>query len=576
LYSGTARLTMVGVELPRLSRRARAALLAAVVLCGCQCGETRAPEPPVSGVVASGARPKAAPPAPLTIASRARLVVAVVFDQLGSDTLLAHYDLLDEAGAIRRASAHGAFFERSEYPYANTQTAPGHATIHTGASPPEHGIDGNSLWNVERAGPEPAVADARYPVFGREAQKASAGPGRLRAETVAQALKRETGGRAKVVSLSIKDRSAILSAGAGADLVLWYDAQRPGFTSSSAWGNSLPEWLLDFQVRHPLRALLIPWLPDNEALYRARLGPDDAAGEGDWAGFGTQFPHGFERVKTPFSVLTCTPQLSEHLVALAARAVEQHGLGQDEVPDLLALSISGTDCAGHVFGPRSWEYVDHLIRADRSLGAWLSKQAAAIPLAWLITSDHGVAQLAESHTGAAGRVVTGALQRGVEAALAAEFGPGPFIAGVLPPFVHLAPGIRTRGDVGAVRERAISALRSHPGIAEAWLISEVRTWQHAADPLRRAAAAGVAADNPADVMFITRRHYSLDIGEPSGSGTNHGSPYEYDRQVPVLVAGPGVPAWRQSEPVSQLRVAATLAQLLGIPRPGQARGEPLF
>lgn len=508
--------------------------------------------------------------------ARARLVVALVFDQLGSDTLLAHHDLLDEGGAIRRASAHGAYFERSEYPYANTQTAPGHASIHTGAPPSVSGIDGNSTWNAQRSRPEASISDPQHLIFGREAEGASAGPGRLRAETVAQALKRETAGRAKVVSLSLKDRSAILSAGAGADLVLWYDAKQVGFTSSSAWGKSLPAWLLDFQTSRPMTSLVVPWLASNEALYRARLGPDDAAGEGDFAGLGTHFPHGFERVKDPLSVLSCTPQLSEYLVALAARAVDEHGLGQDEVPDLLALSISGTDCAGHIFGPRSWEYVDHLYRADRAVGAWLAKLSAAMPVAWLVTSDHGVAQLPESQTEPAGRVATSALQRHAEAALVAEFGTGPFIAGILPPFVHMAQSARAREDIRTLRERAIEALRSYPGIADAWLISEVRTWQRADDPLRRAAAAGVAADNSADVMFITQRHYSLDIGEASGKGTNHGSPYEYDRRVPVLAAGPGVPERRESESVNQLRVAATLARMLGIDRPGQAQGEPLF
>jgi hypothetical protein len=317
-------------------------------------------------------------------------------------------------------------------------------------------------------------------------------------------------------------------------------------------------------------------LPLFEERYRARLGPDAAPGEGDLYGLGTTFPHGWERVSKPWSALGCTPMLSEYLVGLAEAAVAEQGLGLDDVPDLLALSISGTDCAGHVFGPDSWEYVDHLVRADRAAGQWLTRLATRIPVTVLITSDHGVAPLPESVPAPKGRISWQPLEQGLEAALVQKFGAGPWLSGALPPFVYLSARARQHPRAAEVLEAALLALRAQPGVGDAWAVPQVRTWTRAVDPLRRALALGVAPRNSADLLFVPLPNYPYELGEPPGKGTNHGSPYAYDREVVVLAWGKGVPHRRSSAPVDQLRVAATLAHLLGIAPPAQAEPEPLF
>jgi len=317
-------------------------------------------------------------------------------------------------------------------------------------------------------------------------------------------------------------------------------------------------------------------LPLSKERYQARLGPDAAPGEGDLYGLGTTFPHGWEQVSKPWSALSCTPMLSEYLVGLADAAVTEQGLGLDDVPDLLALSISGTDCAGHVFGPNSWEYVDHLVRADRAAGQWLTRLAARMPLTVLITSDHGVAPLPESVPAPHGRLAWQPLEKGIEAALVQKFGAGPWLSGAMLPFVYLSARARQHPRAAELLQAALAALRAQPGVRDAWPLSEVRGWATAADPWRRALALGVAPRNGADLLFAPLPNYPYELGEPAGKGTNHGSPYAYDREVAVLAWGKGVPHLRSSQPVDQLRVAATLARLLGIAPPAQAEPEPLF
>ncbi len=504
-----------------------------------------------------------------------RIVFAIVIDQLGSDALSRHFESLDARGALRTAASRGAYFERSGYPYANTLTAPGHVTIHTGVPPSISGIDGNSAWDAALQTAVPSVADPRHPVFGRETDGVTAGPLRLRVPTVAEALKQQTGGAAKVVSISVKDRSALLSVGRAAELVLWYDSKLGRFTSSSVWGEALPPWVERFQREHPLRELLRPWHALSAEEYSRRLGPDAAPGEGDFQGLGTTFPHGFEQVSDPWSALSITPQLSEYLIALTDAAIAEHGLGQDDTPDLVALSISGTDSAGHVFGPDSWEYVDHLVRVDRALGAWLARIEDAVPISVLITSDHGVAPLPETRPGQAGRIFPDEVGKRVEASLTRTVGRGPWLAGVLAPYLFLSARARAHPRAAELRAAALAALREEPWLRGAWLLSEVRGWNGGGGFLESSLAASVAPDVSADIMFVSHPYQVLDLGL-DGKGTNHGSPYDYDRHVPVLAWGVGVPVQRRSEPVRQLAVAPTLAALLRCRPPDGAALPPLF
>jgi hypothetical protein len=445
--------------------------------------------------------------------------------------------------------------------------------VHTGAPPLITGIEGNAFWDAAR-GAVAVTDDPRRPVFGREADKVGASPTRLRVPTLAHALRAATGGAARIISLSIKDRSAILSVGTAADLVLWYDGKLGAFTSSGVWGAALPDWLARHQKEHPIRALIAPWTAEKPEDYRARLGPDDAPGEGDLGGFGSVFPHRFERVKNPLTILPLTPMLSEYLVGLAEVAARELRLGADDVPDLIALSISGTDAAGHVFGPGSWEYTDHLVRADRAVGAWLARLEQLTPIAVLITSDHGVSPLPETQAGG-GRLHPERLERGIEAALDAHFGAGPWVAGVLAPFVYLGERARLHAERPRMLEVARAALIEQPGVRAAWTLERVRAFGDA-DPMERALRLSVAPDNEASLMFLAQPHYPLELRDPPDRGTNHGTPYDYDRQVPVLAWGASVPRQRSSEPVEQLRVAATLAHLLGVPEPATAAKGSLF
>lgn len=515
------------------------------------------------------------PIAPSRPNARAPIVVAVVLDQVGSWVLENAREDLDEAGPLRRAMEHGAY-HRVRYNYAGTYTAPGHAMIHTGAPPEQSGIVANRIWARERR--LSAVDDGVNAVHNHAG--AFAAPTMLRVETVSDALRAHTQNRGRVVSVSMKDRGAVLPGGRRPDVCVWYDEDARGFTTSAYYAPAgLPPWLLAWQRAHPIDGLFTTW---NALPTTRMLDPDDAPGEGNWHGLGVRFPHELSRASAPYAALLATPMGTDALFDLALTAAHEAHVGEDEVPDLVAVSVSGTDYAGHVFGPNSNEARDHLARADRALGRFVrALEATGAPVTYLVTADHGVAELPE-RTRASGRsaqrIDWDVVRERANEGIARVLGPGNWAAAFVQPFLYLTPAARAPGMRDRAVSAAVEALRSMPGIGGAHDVREARSFATSPDALRRMISRSVPADIEraagADVFAYPARGSVVDEEMPEGSGTSHGSPWEYDTDVPALVYGPGISAVNHSHtepPAEPARVARTLAALLGVPPPEAAR-----
>jgi hypothetical protein len=502
-------------------------------------------------------------------------VVTLVYDQLASWVLELHRDRLDPNGALRRTIDRGTYVHRVAYPYAGTYTAPGHAAIYSGASPWQSGIPSNRVWDRDRRARVSAMDDGVHPLIGRETSFAS--PLRLTSETVADVLERETHGAALTVSLAMKDRSAVLPGGQHPDACFWLDPRAGGFTTSSYYAPALPPWIAAWQAAHPLAATMRVWEPeDPESL--ATLGPDDSPGEGAY-GWGRTFPHdpsSPESIGEPDAYLS-TPASTEHLLAFAREAVRELGVGDDAQPDLLAISIATTDYIGHAFGPESWEYVDGLVRVDRAVGALLDElERDHGEIAVLITADHGVAPLVErARTRGHGDAIRWTSEVELEllrAHLNEVLGPGDHVDAWVQPYVYLSPG----ADLDRARAEAIAFLRARPGIARVVDTREGEALRTSADPMDVLVGRSFTSPPPGELYVIPSEWSVAEEELEREAGTSHGSPWRYDREVPVLFSGPGVAHLESDEiDVSQARVATTIAHMLGVSAPALADPMPL-
>jgi predicted AlkP superfamily pyrophosphatase or phosphodiesterase len=511
-----------------------------------------------------------------------RLGVLVVVDQLRSADVdrLAPLFCPGGFGGLERRGARADL----RYPFAVTETGPGHATIATGASPSVHGICSNRWWNGEELWY--AVRDDASPILGAAEGSEGRGPKHLLVGTLGDAMKVDSRGASRVVTISGKDRAAILTGGHAADLAVWYDAKSAAWTTSRAYADALPEWLSRRGPKLVHEAFTSGrWSPlPTPAEHTSLLPPDDAAGESDRLG-GHTFPHDLADVsedKKRRSEYRGTPQALEHTFALARAAIEEERLGDDAVPDLLVIGLSAIDFSGHWYGPTSLETTDLLRRADRELRAlltYLDARLGSRGYALAVTGDHGSASLPETALAAgypAGRISARALFDDIEAKVKATLpakkaaAKAKRLVGFQPPHLWLDLDDLDDNERDTVLETARRRLEQEPGILRTYRLDLP---DPPGDPFIAMLREGSHRDREGELAVLPRPRWIFDWG--GGHGTDHGTPWLYDRRVPLLITGPGVRRGRYADAADPRDVAPTLAFLLRAPPPDAAQGHPL-
>ena len=432
----------------------------------------------------------------------------------------------------------------------------------------------NSVYDAQ-TGSRRTVDDGEHAVLGNPDRFVS--PSQLRARTVADELVAATEGKASVVALSMKARSAALSVGRRPSAVVFYDPVAKGLTTSTYYAprNQLPEWVRDFNRANPVEPLLQSWEPESPSRWEQHFGPDARPGE-----MYPAFPHDprymSEPMEEPFEAFISTPESTEYLFAAAYAVVKAERMGLDDVPDLLVLGVSGTDVVGHIWGARSWEYADNLARTDRALTRFVQLLESRGPVTFVLTADHGVADLperVESEGGSGGRLQASMLIQAAERAADRAFGDGDWIAGYVSPLM-------TYTAEGKSRHAELTELLAEvmPSVKGVWVVYDAtagRELRASDDELERLVGANLPDDPPGDLYVVSDRGWFDALKDIQG-GTNHGTPWDYDRQVPVLMWGTAIERRTSSGQVlNALRVAASLAALLDVPVPAGAPEEPL-
>jgi hypothetical protein len=515
--------------------------------------------------------------------------VTIVVDQLAAWIADERWNALPSDGGFARLLREGTYVREVRFAHANTETAPGHAALYTGAVPRVSGIVANDVLGPEGKKMssllDPSVR--LVPAGGSGAiDRRGSSLAALQVDTLADLLVAAKPG-AQVYSFSLKDRAALPGGGRHPTLVLWLDTEGGTMTTSTAFATSVPAWAVPFADKSAVaRAHADPWKPLDAGWIAANAAtPDEQEGEGDYLGMGTTFPHQAAAVKA----MRATPG-GDRLLLELARAAATHAVESAAGrPVLLAVSLSSHDYVNHVFGPDSWEAWDELRRLDRGLGelfAALDVLVGPGGYAVMLTGDHGSSPLPEiARTGKAAWCRRGPagdywqrpcgrgsrLDAGDITRRLAEV--RELVAGVVDPFVYLTDRGRALppGEREALR-RKIALLFANTGdVAE---VVDVRATPATCPPLvdeslPALTCRSVRHDQAGDFYLIPSPGTFFDPDLAEGHGMNHGSPYPYDRAVPLLVRAPGrVPAGAaRTAPTSFATFARTATALLGIPEP---------
>ena len=493
------------------------------------------------------------------------LAILMVVDQLRPD-LLERYDALF-VGGFRRLLDEGYRFTNATHDHALTSTGPGHTTLATGVYPTRHGIVGNS-WSEFIEGEWQSVysmEDLSRPVLGYPEL-----PGRSSANIDRRGLPdwiRDDDPRSRVVSISRKDRSAIGLAAKAVGEVYWLTDRGGEFVTSDFYHSEYPDWVAEFNATTlPLVYSDTLWessIPP-EALSLTRPDTSRFELEGEY----TAFPHlarDLVDAADPGELnhwrWQYTPFPDRAVVSLATEAIQELQLGQRGGLDYLGIALSQTDVVGHRFGPLSREQLDNLLRLDLDLGRFFSFIDEAVGSGrWVlaVSADHGVLDIPEH-----------LLERGVDARRLTRGDRSELRA-------YIQSALDGLYEDEVPEDAVKAALITLPFVAAAYTFSDVES--------------GVPADS--FQLFFARSHSRTRVVGPAGetgvyvryepnvvsSSTNrasHGTPYYYDRHVPLIFLGGTIRPGVSDDQVATVDVAPTLAWLIGTPAPDDLDGRVL-
>jgi predicted AlkP superfamily pyrophosphatase or phosphodiesterase len=549
-----------------------------------------------------------------------KLVIILVVDQFRAD-YLDRYRADFKGRGFRLFLDHGAYFEDCYYDYANTKTAPGHATLGTGAYTDGHGIAANSWWDLARNKERPisSVEDDRYHVVGaiHPTKTGGASPLNLRASTVGDSLRLATNGQARVFGVSLKDRAAILPAGYSANGAYWIDAASGDFITSSYYMDALPDWVTAFNT--------------GDRITQA----EQEAGVGQTKDF--------------YEAVGSTPAGNAYELDFAKALITGEQLGNHAVTDMLVLSLSSNDMVGHEFGPdspQSRQMVDSLDQQLDGFFTWLDKTVpGGLANVWItLSADHGVGPVPAQAAAMGFPAATIDMKKLIAAlndAMNAKFSPGEKVEYLLSKqeLPYLALNRATFEVAGINEQEAEQAVENAVPPAIATLAPDPNTMIPAPPPVApppaplpaappagarphrgKSAAASPAVAKvvtppappparfaPAPIVVHTYTREELASGSlppsewgrllahsytPEGgwyvmvipaafqmealrAGTTHFSPWSYDRHVPLGFYGaPFTPGIYHGQ-VQPVDLAVTLASLLGVNQPSAAVGKVL-
>jgi predicted AlkP superfamily pyrophosphatase or phosphodiesterase len=491
-----------------------------------------------------------------------KLVLVIIIDQFRGDYLDRYRDQFGEGG-FRLFLDHGAYFSNCFYNYANTRTAPGHATLFTGAYSNGHGIADNEWWDPQTKRMVTSVEDDSTKLVGVSGDQTGASPHSLLADTLGDELKLASQGKSRVFGISMKDRAAILPAGFAANGAYWMDSQTGAFITSTYYRENLPQWVQEFNSTRPAKYWDREWKDDQATVLRSTAHRKER--DGSDAGF--------------FEVIGSTALGNEYEFDFAKQLVANENVGRGPATDLLSISLSANDLLGHAVGPDAPEMRQMTLDMDHQLAEFFSFIGRQIGLAnvWIaLSADHGVSSLPNTvkklHIPAA-NLAGAKLDQQLNAAIGAKFfaGKAGRYARFSYPLVWLDDNAFLVAHVKEEEaEKAVGEAMKNLGIRDYYTKSQLAEGEIRNDELGRQY---LNSYSPLGSWFVMGVPNFYTVG--SAAGTDHASPYKYDTYVPLAFYGVPFHPGTYRDKTEPIDMAPTLASLLGINPPTHSVGRVL-
>jgi predicted AlkP superfamily pyrophosphatase or phosphodiesterase len=491
-----------------------------------------------------------------------RLVLLIVVDQFRYDYLTRFAP--EYTAGIRTLLTRGAVFANANLEHYPTVTAVGHATMLSGATPSVSGIIGNDWFDRATGRTVTSVSDATVTPVGSPTASA-ASPRRMLVTTIGDGLGMAARGRhddqsPRVFGVSLKDRSAILAVGRGADAAYWWDPKTGAFATSTYYLTDLPDWARRFNEQKPADTFAgKTWNPLRSGTDVLRRMPSELG-------------------PVLYDAIYGSPFGNELLLQFAVALLSGERLGTRGATDLLSVSFSSNDVVGHAHGPESEQVHDITIRTDHVIGRLLEAVDGQIGLdrtLVVLTSDHGVAPVPEALQAQGlpgGRLSNRDLFDPIQHALAARFGEGKWLLSTAgtSPYLNYALAAERHLALSDVRRVAAEAASRVPHVSRVYTHDQLAAGSLPDDRFARRVMRGFNAQRSGDLEIVFEPYWIR-----QAQGTTHGTPYNYDTHIPLILMGPGIRTGIYFSDAALNDLAPTLAQLLKIETPAGSSGRTL-
>jgi predicted AlkP superfamily pyrophosphatase or phosphodiesterase len=492
-----------------------------------------------------------------------KLIVVIVIDQFRGDYLERYRDEFGDGG-FRLFLDRGAYFTDCNYDYANTRTAPGHATLLTGSYTSGHGIVANEWWDAQKKKRVTSVEDDTTKLVGADRSGPGASPHNLMSDTLGDEMKLATGGKARVFAISLKDRAAVLPAGFAGDGAYWIDPKSGDWITSTYYRPDLPEWVRNFNNSHRAQKYWNREWKDSEGKTLGSTAPRSSR-DGSPAGF--------------YEVVGSTPFANDYQFEFAKELVVYEKVGTGPATDLLVISLSANDILGHQVGPDSPQMRSMALELDRSLAEFFSFLGHQIGMAnvWMaLSADHGIAPLPEFakslHLPAA-NLDARAMREEINSLLSKKYSKkADYMLELDYPLAWLSEDAfsGTSAKKEADAEGDVGEAMTQAGFTGYFTKAQLARGDIPPTEIGRRYAHSYSPEGGWYVMGIPAP-FTVGITK----GTDHASPFSYDTHVPLAFYGLAFQTGTYRTHVEPVDLAVTFASLLGIDAPAQSTGRVL-
>ena len=492
-----------------------------------------------------------------------RLILLVVVDQFRYDYLTRFSG--EFTSGLKTLLSRGAVFTDANLEHYPTVTAVGHATMLSGATPSVSGIIGNDWFDREAGKTVASITDETVKPVGA-AGAATASPRRLLVNTVSDQIELASAAdpgspnAPRSIGISLKDRSAIMTVGRGADAAYWFDTKTGSFVTSTYYMNDTPAWVKAFNDRRLPDGLMgRAWTALSPPAISLKDLPKAVGTELNEAVYGSPFGN-------------------DLLLDFAGDVLVHERIGQRGPLDVLSVSFSSNDSVGHTYGPESPQVRDIALRTDRAIGQLLERVDKLVGLQRTIvafTSDHGVAPVPETlakRSLPGGRMTNKELFGPIQQALEARFGAGQWLMATAgsSPYLNYALMDQLQLDRAEVRRVAAEAVTRVPHVARVYTRDQLLRGEVPADRIGSRVLRGFNAQRSGDLEIILEPFWMR-----QATGTTHGTPYNYDAHIPLILMGRQIRPGTYSNHVALNDLAPTLSTLVDVAIPAGSSGRVL-